>query len=143
MRNALVAVVVALATALHASAWLMLHERVSPPNANGVLASVSFSPINPECEASRRSVTEQQIKTDLAAIAPYTQHIRTYSATNGLEQVPALASVYGLRVTQGVWINDWEEQNEKEIESGHRALQALPQHRQHHRRQRDDLPRAG
>ena len=88
-------------------------------------------------------VTEPQIKADLAAIAPYTQHIRTYSATNGIEQVPALASVYGLRVTQGIWINEWEAQNEKEIESAHRALQALPQHRQPHRRQRDDLPRAG
>ena len=142
MRHALVAVVVALAAALHASAWLLLHERVSPPNANGVLASVSFSPINPNANESAL-VTEQQIKADLAAIAPYTQHIRTYSATNGMEQVPALASVYGLRVTQGIWINEWEAQNEKEIERAHRALQALPQHRQPHRRQRDDLPRAG
>ena len=117
MRHALVAVVVALAAALHASAWLLLHERVSPPNANGVLASVSFSPINPNANKSAL-VTEQQIKADLAAIAPYTQHIRTYSATNGMEQVPALASVYGLRVTQGIWINEWEAQNEKEIEGG-------------------------
>lgn len=116
MRNALVAVVVALATALHASAWLMLHERVSPPNASGPLASVSFSPISPNGSGSAR-VTEAQIKSDLAAIAPYTQHIRTYSATNGLEQVPALASQYGLRLTQGVWLNDWEEQNDREIES--------------------------
>ena len=46
MRNVIVVVVVVLATALHASAWLLLHERVSPPNANGTLASVSFSPIN-------------------------------------------------------------------------------------------------
>ena len=116
MRNALVAVVVALATALHAGAWLMLHESVSPPNANGALASVSFSPISPNGSASAR-VTEAQIKSDLAAIAPYTQHIRTYSATNGLEQVPALASKFGLRLTQGVWLNDWEEQNEREMES--------------------------
>ena len=62
-------------------------------------------------------VTEQQIKADLAAIAPYTQHIRTYSATNGMEQVPPLASAYGLRLTQGIWLNEWEEQNDKEIES--------------------------
>ena len=48
MRSVLVAVVVALATALHASVWLFLHEKVSPPNASGVLASVSFSPIDPK-----------------------------------------------------------------------------------------------
>ena len=33
-----------------------------------------------------------------------------------MELVPALASVYGLRVTLGIWINEWEAQNEKEIE---------------------------
>jgi exo-beta-1,3-glucanase (GH17 family)/cellulose synthase/poly-beta-1,6-N-acetylglucosamine synthase-like glycosyltransferase len=116
MRNALVAIVVALATALQGLTWLMLHESVSPPNANGALASVSFSPISPDGNA-KSPVSEAQIKKDLAAIAPYTRHIRTYSATNGLEQVPALASQFGLRVTQGAWINDWEEQNEREIDS--------------------------
>ena len=50
MRNVLVAVVVALATALHASVWFLVQERVAPPNANGALASVSFSPINPNSD---------------------------------------------------------------------------------------------
>jgi exo-beta-1,3-glucanase (GH17 family)/cellulose synthase/poly-beta-1,6-N-acetylglucosamine synthase-like glycosyltransferase len=116
MRNVLVAIVVALATALHALAWLMLHESVSPPNANGALASISFSPISPNGSV-KTPVTRAQIKRDLAAIAPYTRHIRTYSATNGLEQVPALASEFGLRLTQGVWIDKDEEQNDREIES--------------------------
>jgi exo-beta-1,3-glucanase (GH17 family)/cellulose synthase/poly-beta-1,6-N-acetylglucosamine synthase-like glycosyltransferase len=117
MRNALVAVVVALATALHAAAWLTLHESISPPNAAGGVASLSFSPISPNGNA-KSPVTERQIERDLKAIAPYTQHIRTYGATNGLELVPRLASRYGLRVTQGIWIDNWEEQNEREIESG-------------------------
>ena len=117
MRHALVAIVVVLATALHALAWVLLHDSVSPPNASGVLASVSFTPINPNVDESA-VVTEQQIKADLAAIAPYTQHIRTYSATNGMEQVPPLASAYGLRLAQGIWIDESNEQNEKEIESG-------------------------
>jgi hypothetical protein len=43
--------------------------------------------------------------------------VRTYSVSNGLDLVPQLASEYGLRVTLGVWINDWEEQNEREIET--------------------------
>ncbi len=117
MRNALVAVVVALATALHAAAWLTLHESISPPNAAGGVASLSFSPISPNGNATS-PVTERQIERDLGAIAPYTQHIRTYGATNGLELVPPLASRFGLRVTQGIWIDNWEEQNEREIESG-------------------------
>ena len=116
MRNVLVVVVVALVTALHAGAWLLLREAVSPPNANGALASVSFAPINPR-DSEMREVTEAQIQSDLAAIAPYTRAIRTYSAIDGLERVPALASEYGLRVTLGAWLDTSEERNEREIES--------------------------
>ena len=117
MRNVLVAVVVALATATHALVWLVLHEQVSPPNTNGALASVSFSPINPNSDAEYDNTDEAQIKSDLAAIAPYTRMVRTYSVAHGLDAVPQLASQYGLRVTLGAWINDSEEQNEKEIET--------------------------
>jgi exo-beta-1,3-glucanase (GH17 family)/cellulose synthase/poly-beta-1,6-N-acetylglucosamine synthase-like glycosyltransferase len=117
MRSVLVAVVVALATALHASVWLFMHERVSPPNASGVLSSVSFSPINPSHNGEVDKTTEKQIRSDLAAVAPYTRTVRTYSVSNGLDLVPQLASEYGLRVTLGVWVNDWEEQNEREIET--------------------------
>jgi exo-beta-1,3-glucanase (GH17 family)/cellulose synthase/poly-beta-1,6-N-acetylglucosamine synthase-like glycosyltransferase len=116
MRSVLVAVVVALATTLHAAVWLFMHERVSPPNTNGVLASVSFSPINPKHDGEVDKTTEKQIRSDLAAVAPYTRAVRTYSVSNGLDLVPQLASEYGLRVTLGVWINKWEEQNEKEME---------------------------
>ncbi len=117
MRNVLVAVVVALATATHALVWLVLHEQVSPPNTNGALASVSFSPINPNSDAEYDNTDEAQIKSDLAAIAPYTRTVRTYSVAHGLDAVPQLASQYGLRVTLGAWINNSEEQNEKEIET--------------------------
>ena len=117
MRNVMVAVVVALATALHASVWLLMHEQVSPPNADGVLASISFSPINPKHDGETDKTSEAQIRSDLAAVAPYTRSVRTYSVSNGLDRVPQLASEVGLRVTLGVWINEWEEQNEREIES--------------------------
>jgi exo-beta-1,3-glucanase (GH17 family)/cellulose synthase/poly-beta-1,6-N-acetylglucosamine synthase-like glycosyltransferase len=97
--------------------WLFMHERVSPPNASGVLSSVSFSPINPSHNGEVDKTTEKQIRSDLAAVAPYTRAVRTYSVSNGLDLVPQLASEYGLRVTLGVWINDWEQQNEREIET--------------------------
>ncbi|HWM32545.1 MAG TPA: glycosyltransferase, partial [Methyloceanibacter sp.] len=118
MRNALVAVVVALATVLHAAVWFLMHEAVSPPNTNGALASVSFAPLDPKSDGEVDATTEAQIRSDLAAIAPYTRAIRTYSSTQGLELVPGLASEYGLRVTLGAWLDTYtEERNEKEIES--------------------------
>ena len=131
MRNVVIAVVVALATAAHALVWFVLHERVSPPNADGVLASVSFSPINPKHDGETDKTSEAQIRSDLAAVAPYTRSVRTYSVSNGLDLVPQLASEVGLRVTLGVWINEWEEQNEREIESaialakGHRNIDSV------------------
>jgi exo-beta-1,3-glucanase (GH17 family)/cellulose synthase/poly-beta-1,6-N-acetylglucosamine synthase-like glycosyltransferase len=116
MRNVIVAVVVAIATATHALMWLVLHEQVSPPNANGVLPSISFSPINPRHDGESDTTSEAQIRSDLAAIAPYTRSVRTYSVSNGLDSVPPLAADVGLRVTLGVWINEWQGQNEREIE---------------------------
>ncbi len=47
MRSVVVVVVVALATALHAAAWFLTQEQVTPPNTGGRVASVSFTPINP------------------------------------------------------------------------------------------------
>ena len=118
MRNVLLAVVVAIAAASHALAWHLLREQVSPPNASGALASVSFSPIDPKRDGEVDVTTEAQIRSDLAAIAPHTRMVRTYSVGNGLDLVPGLASEYGLHVTLGIWINNREEQNEREIERG-------------------------
>src|SRR5512145_586188 len=115
MRNVLVAVVVVIAATMHAVVWFVLHERVSPPNANGALASVSFSPINPKQDAKLHSTTEAQIRSDLEAIAPYTRTVRTYSVNSGLELVPGLAAEYGLRVTLGAWIDGREAHDKKEI----------------------------
>ena len=126
MRNVLVAVVVAVATAMQASMWVLLHEQVSPPNANGALASLSFSPVNPRHDGELDKTAEAQIRSDLAAIAPYTRTVRTYSVGNGLDLVPELASQYGLRATVGIWINEFEHQNEEEIE---RAIELAKQHR--------------
>jgi exo-beta-1,3-glucanase (GH17 family)/cellulose synthase/poly-beta-1,6-N-acetylglucosamine synthase-like glycosyltransferase len=116
MRNVLVAVVVVLATTMHAAVWFVLHERVSPPNTNGALASVSFSPIDPKQDAEEHATTEAQIRSDLEAIAPYTRTVRTYSVNSGLELVPGLAAEYGLRVTLGAWIDGREAHDKKEIE---------------------------
>jgi exo-beta-1,3-glucanase (GH17 family)/cellulose synthase/poly-beta-1,6-N-acetylglucosamine synthase-like glycosyltransferase len=117
MRSVVLVVVVALATGLHAAAWFLTHEQVTPPNTGGQVASVSFSPINPNRNGEADGTTAAQIRSDLAVIAPHTHAVRTYSSTNGMEFVPAIASEYGLRVSLGIWLSDWEPQNDKEIES--------------------------
>ena len=56
-----------------------------------------------------------QIRADLKAIAPYTRMVRTYSATNGAEAVPAIAGEFGLRVSLGAWIDKNDERNAREL----------------------------
>jgi exo-beta-1,3-glucanase (GH17 family) len=114
-----VAAVVALAACLHAGLWAYFQTTGTAPNVPKPLTSVSYAPFegisHPDDAGSRP--TEAQIRADLKAIAPYTQNVRTYSSTGGLEMVPAIAAEFGLRVTLGVWVDKNEERTEREIAS--------------------------
>jgi exo-beta-1,3-glucanase (GH17 family)/cellulose synthase/poly-beta-1,6-N-acetylglucosamine synthase-like glycosyltransferase len=117
MRIVSVVLMVALATVLHAVGWFLTHEQVSPPNVVGQLQSVSFSPFPPGHDGATDHVSEEQITSDLAVVAPHVRAVRTYSVSNGLELVPELASQFGLHVTLGAWIDQREAHNEREIET--------------------------
>src|SRR5499427_8841830 len=111
-----VAVVVALVACLHAGAWAFRQTQASAPNFEGVLNSVSYSPFttaaHPDKEGSRPP--EERIRADLKAIAPYTRAIRLYSSTGGVEQVPKIASEFGLRVTLGIWLDKSDRRSDKD-----------------------------
>ncbi len=102
-----VAVVVAFVACLHACAWAVWQSQASAPNVEGVLDSVSYSPFttgaHPDREGSRPS--EERIRAELKAIAPYTKAIRLYSSTGGVELVPRIANDFGLKVTLGIWLD--------------------------------------
>ncbi len=117
MRSLLVVALVAVATLLHALAWYLTQSSVAPPDA-GEIASLSFSPIDPDANGLVEGTNEAQIRSDLTAIAPYTRKIRTYSATNGMELVPGIAADFGLHVSQGIWLDGQQERDEREMESG-------------------------
>ena len=48
-------------------------------------------------------------------MAPYTRWIRTFSCTEGNEQIPAIAREFGLRTMVGAWLDDNLENNEVEL----------------------------
>jgi len=113
-----VAAVLALVACVHAGLWASLRSKETAPDFTGQLASVSYAPF----VASRHPdwgerPTAEQIRADLAAIAPYTRAIRTYSSTGGAELVPPIAAEFGLKVTVGAWIDKNKERNEREIRS--------------------------
>src|SRR5690348_17576175 len=113
-----VAAVVALVACVHVGLWVFTRGQASAPDLEGPLASLSYTPFaagHPDQSGNRP--TPEQIRADLATIAPYTRAIRTYSSTGGVEVVPRIASEFGLKVSIGAWIDKHEKRNQREIQS--------------------------
>jgi exo-beta-1,3-glucanase (GH17 family) len=60
-------------------------------------------------------ISEQQIADRLEVIRPYTEWIRTFSTTQGNEEVPRIAHEKSLKTLVGAWLDSDLENNEKEI----------------------------
>ena len=113
-----VAAVVALVVCVHAGLWSLLQRQQAVANIDAPLASVSYSPYarSQHPDYGDRP-TPDQIRADLKILSPYTNTIRTYSSTGGVELVPAIAAEFGLKVTLGIWIDKNEDRNEREIQA--------------------------
>ena len=85
-----VAAVVALVVCVHAGLWSFLQRQQAVANIDAPLASVSYSPYarSQHPDYGDRP-TPAQIRADLKILSPYTNTIRTYSSTGGVELVPA------------------------------------------------------
>jgi exo-beta-1,3-glucanase (GH17 family)/cellulose synthase/poly-beta-1,6-N-acetylglucosamine synthase-like glycosyltransferase len=113
-----VAAVLALVACVHAGIWALMRPVGTAPDYTGQVASLSYSPFKDSAHPDYGPrATAEQIRADLAAIAPYTRAIRTYTATNGAELIPPIAAEFGLKVTVGAWIDDDQARNEREINS--------------------------
>jgi exo-beta-1,3-glucanase (GH17 family)/cellulose synthase/poly-beta-1,6-N-acetylglucosamine synthase-like glycosyltransferase len=110
--------VVALVVCVQAGLWTLLQRQQAVADIEAPLASISYSPYARSQHPDRGDrPTEQQIRDDLKVLSPYTQAIRTYSTTGGVELVPAIAAEFGLKVTLGIWIDKNEARNEREIQA--------------------------
>jgi cellulose synthase/poly-beta-1,6-N-acetylglucosamine synthase-like glycosyltransferase/exo-beta-1,3-glucanase (GH17 family) len=106
--------VVCLVACLHLGLWALKDPRTTAPSVEGKLPSVSY---NRFAGPSSDGIPEERIRADLIAIAARAKAVRTYSSTQGLERVPAIAAGLGLTVTLGVWIDKDTARNEREIAS--------------------------
>jgi len=85
---------------------------------NGKISGISFSPYMEGQDPSEKSlISEQQIADRLEVIRPYTEWIRTFSTTQGNEEVPRIAHEKSLKTLVGAWLDSDLENNEKEIEN--------------------------
>ena len=62
-----------------------------------------FSPYV-EGQAPGAQVSEAQIRARLEIVRPYTRWVRTFSCTDGLEQIPRIAHELGLKTLVGAWL---------------------------------------
>jgi exo-beta-1,3-glucanase (GH17 family) len=99
-------------------------ELVAAPG--GRVQCVSYAP------SSRRDetlvnvgviVAPDRIERDLKLLAERFDCVRTYSQSNGLDEVPRIARGLGLKVLMGVWISRDPAVNEREIESATRIAE--------------------
>ncbi len=82
----------------------------------GKISGISFSPYMEGQDPSEKSlISEQQIADRLEVIRPYTEWIRTFSTTQGNEEVPRIAHEKSLKTLVGAWLDSDLENNEKEI----------------------------
>ncbi|AUD63970.1 glycosyl hydrolase [Tenericutes bacterium MO-XQ] len=97
------------------------------------ISGISFSPYLEGQDPSVKSIiSHEQIADRLEIIRPYTHWVRTFSATNGNEEVPRIAHEKGIKTLVGAWIDSDEENNELEInniieiaKNGHADLIAI------------------
>ena len=111
------------AFAVGATWWWLGAPIELPPSQRATgqkLYCVSYTPFrggqSPLVEGARAE--PWQIEEDLALLSKYTSCVRTYSVTDGLENVLASARRHGLRVLEGIWISDNAEKTRHQIATG-------------------------
>jgi exo-beta-1,3-glucanase (GH17 family)/cellulose synthase/poly-beta-1,6-N-acetylglucosamine synthase-like glycosyltransferase len=113
----IVALVVALVACVHAGLWALSEKRISAPDIDNPVASMSYAPFQGATHADKAQTSVAQIRSDLRMLARHTRAVRTYSSTGGVELVPPIAAESGLKVTIGAWLDTNAQRNEREIRS--------------------------
>lgn len=62
-----------------------------------------------------QQLPDEQIRRRIEIIKPYTNWIRSFSCTEGNENIPRIAKEYGIKTLVGAWLSNDAETNENEI----------------------------
>jgi exo-beta-1,3-glucanase (GH17 family) len=121
MRHALSCI--ALAAVAIAGVWVWLGSPVLMPYPQAGPAAklycVSYTPfrgLQTPLDPSTM-IPAAQIDDDLARLSQITDCVRTYSVDFGLDQIAGIASKYGLKVMQGLWLSSHPAKNSYQIET--------------------------
>ena len=118
--------IITLLAAISLGAWSYFNRPVYVPDWPETIFGFSYSPFHHKQNPIDGLPSDEQIRADLEMLATYTDHIRIYSSSNGMDHVVAIANDLGLTVTLGIWISQDIEKNINEIDS---ALNILHHYR--------------
>ncbi len=98
------------------AAWALFNPSHTEQPWTGAIRGVSFSPyLRGQNPLDNEHPTTETLRQDLQLLRDKVTSVRTYTSTDGIEQVPRLAWDYGLRVTAGAWLDKRLERNDQEI----------------------------
>src|SRR5206468_4200152 len=100
----------------------------SPLAAADKLYCISYAPFRGDQNPFGPDVPidPHQIEEDLAQLKQITDCIRTYSTDHGLDQIPAIAQRYGLKVLQGLWLSSLPELSRKQVDTAIALAKRFP-----------------
>lgn len=96
--------------------WFSLDAPIEAPDWNGKAHGIAYNPSGLYEWEPTDSVDIEHIRRDLKEIARVATRVRTYSVSQGLDQVVQVAAELGMKVTPGAWLNADRTHNAEEIE---------------------------
>ena len=123
----IVAVLIALlVSAGNMGLWQASNPTTAAPDAEGPIAGLAYNAFGRwDSPLTQSYPSDDSLHRDMAMLAGHTSRLRTYSASE-MPNLPGIAATYGLKITQGVWIDLREDNNQKEIAA---AIKAAKEHR--------------
>lgn len=107
--------------------WIGVNKPYSTVETRYPVESISVNPYRADQSPFEgHTFTPEALDAELARLADKTKVVRLYSATHGLEQVPALAATYRLGVIVTAYLGDNPEENRREVDN---AIQMAGRHR--------------
>ncbi|MGR9045040.1 MAG: glycosyltransferase [Gammaproteobacteria bacterium] len=98
--------------------WSYINNPLKIPSWNKTMMGVAFSPMRRDSDPlENRFPTPAQIAEDVELLANKAYALRTYTSTEGMEAVPAMAAKHDLNLTLGAWLDGDLESNRRELES--------------------------
>jgi cellulose synthase/poly-beta-1,6-N-acetylglucosamine synthase-like glycosyltransferase/exo-beta-1,3-glucanase (GH17 family) len=123
--NILIAAI--LAGILHAGAWFLINQPVTPPPITQALASVSYTPASPdEIATSLNDEARQKIRKDIETIASVSSSVRLYASDEWNAEVLDTAAKFDMSVTAGAWLTSSPTANNIEISRTQQLLSRNP-----------------